>query len=214
MSGPDRVGELCRSCVRSTGADGAGVALVSSYGVREVLFVTDPVAEAIEAAQLSLGEGPCIDAAVSRAPVLVSDLADPSEKAGARWPFFTADMGLHGVRGLFAFPIRLGSVAVATLELYRRRPGGLRAPEIGEATAAVEDIGGTLLGGDAPDDRATAPSVQVHQAAGMVMVQLDVSAAEALAVLRATAFAEGVPLSDLARDVVLRRRRLSGELDA
>ena len=47
----------------------------------------------------------------------------------------------------------------------------------------------------------------VHQAAGMVSAQLDVSVAEALIRLRAHAFANDRPLTDVAQDVVARRLR-------
>jgi hypothetical protein len=47
----------------------------------------------------------------------------------------------------------------------------------------------------------------------MTMIQLDVSINEALALLRATAFAEGKALADLAIEVVARRRRL-GKADS
>jgi hypothetical protein len=47
----------------------------------------------------------------------------------------------------------------------------------------------------------------------MTMIQLDVSIEEALALLRATAFAEGKALADLALEVVERRRRV-GETDS
>ena len=45
-------------------------------------------------------------------------------------------------------------------------------------------------------------SLVVHQAAGMVMVQLDSSVEEALVRLRAAAYADGRPVADLATDVV------------
>ena len=51
----------------------------------------------------------------------------------------------------------------------------------------------------------------VHQAAGMAMVQLGTSLPEALVRLRATAFAEGISINDLATDLVSRRRRLARE---
>jgi hypothetical protein len=50
---------------------------------------------------------------------------------------------------------------------------------------------------------------EVYQAQGMVMVDLGVSLAEALARLRARAFAENIPLNDLAADVVAGRRSFS-----
>lgn len=47
----------------------------------------------------------------------------------------------------------------------------------------------------------------VHQAAGMVAAQLDTSVADALIRLRAYAFGNDLPLTDVARDVVARRLR-------
>jgi hypothetical protein len=48
---------------------------------------------------------------------------------------------------------------------------------------------------------------EIHQATGMISVQLGVGIAEAFSRLRARAFAQGRPLSELAADVVARRRR-------
>ena len=53
---------------------------------------------------------------------------------------------------------------------------------------------------------------EVHQATGMVSVQLGVSLAEALVRLRAHAWAEDRLLADVAADVVARRLRF-GEPD-
>jgi hypothetical protein len=50
---------------------------------------------------------------------------------------------------------------------------------------------------------------EVHQACGMVSVQLSVTLAEASVRLRAHAYAEGRPLADVAGEVVARRLRLS-----
>jgi AmiR/NasT family two-component response regulator len=58
------------------------------------------------------------------------------------------------------------------------------------------------------DDRA-----EVHQATGMVLVQLEVSAQEAFVRLRAHAFATRRPLGDVARDVVARRLVFTQDMD-
>jgi AmiR/NasT family two-component response regulator len=50
---------------------------------------------------------------------------------------------------------------------------------------------------------------EIHQATGMVLAQLGISARDALARLRAYAFAEQRLLSDVARDVVSRRLRFT-----
>jgi hypothetical protein len=57
----------------------------------------------------------------------------------------------------------------------------------------------------------------VHQASGMVAVQLDVNVGEALIRLRAYAFGHDRPLAEVAKDIVARRLRFdrdSGEKEA
>ena len=46
------------------------------------------------------------------------------------------------------------------------------------------------------------PRAEVHQAQGMVMVDLGVDLADALVRMRAHAFAVGIPLIDLARAII------------
>lgn len=64
--------------------------------------------------------------------------------------------------------------------------------------------------GDGPQPgwaRAATYRAEVHQATGMVSVQLGVSLAEALVRLRARAYADGRPIAQVAADVVGRRLR-------
>ena len=49
--------------------------------------------------------------------------------------------------------------------------------------------------------------IVIHQATGMIAAQLDDTIANALARLRAAAFASGRPMYDIAQDVVERRVR-------
>ena len=51
-------------------------------------------------------------------------------------------------------------------------------------------------------DGALAPRLEVYQAQGMVMVDLGVGVDEAMARLRAHAYAEGRPIAAVARDIV------------
>ena len=48
--------------------------------------VTDEVSEQLAELQLTLGEGPSLDASASGGPVLASDLADAGRRG--RWPAF------------------------------------------------------------------------------------------------------------------------------
>jgi hypothetical protein len=205
---------LLRSCCRAAALDGAGVSIVSSIGTREPLYASDEVADVIERLQLTLGEGPCVDASATGAPVLVADLSDPRDVAASRWPVFRSEATRTGARAIFAFPIRIGAIWLGAVDFYRQSPGPLSGPELSTALSSVEEVGLAVL--EAPNHYgdAEAPTITnmiVHQAAGMVMGQLDSSIEEAMVRLRATAFAEGLTINELAADVVNGRRRIVKE---
>jgi hypothetical protein len=215
-----RMEALCRSCVRSVAVEGGSVALVSSHGSRVVLGATDTMATELEEIQMTLGEGPYLDAASSLSPVQVHNFADPATASAERWPFLAKEVARLDVCALFGFPISLGDVPVGTIGLYRREPGALSTAQLGAALTAVDDISQLLLeqdtwaevasrrlAGQDPAPRMGVGAALVHQAAGMTMIQLAVSIGEAMALLRAHAFAEGTSLADLAREVVERRFR-------
>jgi hypothetical protein len=71
--------------------------------------------------------------------------------------------------------------------------------------------------GDSPKewqwpDNSSSGRAEVHQATGMVLAQLGISATEALARLRGHAFVEQRLLIDVARDVVSRRLWFTTEM--
>ncbi|OHV32404.1 MULTISPECIES: GAF and ANTAR domain-containing protein [Pseudofrankia] len=91
-------------------------------------------------------------------------------------------------------------------------PGGDLDYIAGDLTG---DLGGDLAGEAAARLRARASSLyqpEIHQATGMVMAQLGVSAQEALVRLRSLARARGQIADETARDIVARRVRLHGDL--
>jgi GAF domain-containing protein len=204
------VATLCSRCVRETGVDGGGVTVRSSDGVRVTVHATDPTSARIEELQFMLGEGPCVEASDSGEPVLVPDLSRRDSRSRA-WSPFLSEAELVGVRAVFAFPLKAGEVALGSLGLYRGSPGPLTDPQLSKGLERAEDLTRSLLRpADRPGVERALPII-VHQAAGMVMVQLDASVDEALLRLRATAFAEELTLQQLARDVVEGRRRFSKE---
>jgi ANTAR domain-containing protein len=168
----------------------------------------------LEELQFTLGQGPGIDAAAG-APVLVADLAAEA----ARWPVFVPAAAGLGVRAVFALPLRIGAIGVGALLAHRAAPGPLAEGALTDAFALAGAV--TLLlahrqsawidrAGDGPQPgwaRAATYRAEVHQATGMVSVQLGVSLAEALVRLRARAYADGRPIAQVAADVVGRRLR-------
>lgn len=208
-----RLESFCLRCRAEANADGVGLAVISSEGVPEPTFVSDSRSRLIEDLQFTLGEGPCVDAVRSGSPVLLDDLREVTD-ATRRWPTFAREAESSGVRAVFAFPVRVGAIALGVLDLYRSRPGTLAADELASVLRTVDRIAAVLLDVSAAGgDGVTEPAYRmvVHQAAGMVMAQSQTNIASALARLRATAFSEGIPINDLAADVVAGRRRFSKE---
>jgi GAF domain len=202
---------ICRACVAGLDVDGAAISLLTATVARQTLAATDETAELLEDLQFTLNEGACMEAASTGSPVLVADLQHSSEVA--RWPVFAAAvMERSAVRAVFALPLQWGAVNLGVLDLYRREPGALGDEQLRDAISSADTAALMLLGlRTDPDhgggwlDHTIAHRVEVHQATGMVSVQLDVSAAEALARMRAHAFVHNRLLIDIARDVVARR---------
>jgi hypothetical protein len=188
--------------------------VTTEQGHRSTIFATDPVSDRIEDLQLSLGEGPCVDAVGSGGPVLISDLGDRA--AAVRWPAFTRSAITAGARAAFALPLQFGAVQVGALDLYRDRPGELRDGELSAglayaeaATRLILDLESGALTGQMPSEltqRWGGESV-VHQATGMIMVQLGGDIASAFTRLRAHAYRVDRGVEEVARDVVARRLR-------
>jgi GAF domain-containing protein len=211
--------QICRLCVEVLSVTGAGISMVTETGNRGIVCATDDIAAQIEALQFTLGEGPCIDAVAAGSPVLIGDLTEPGDLAVDRWPAFMKGAADAGVRAVFAFPLRVGAINVGALDLYRDTPGELNRDELPAALMAADTAALALLHlptarddtfADDYDARSTY-QLQVHQATGMVQVQLGISTEEAFLMLRARAFASERPLNDVALDVVERRLRFSPE---
>ena len=206
---------LCQVCAEATGTTGAGIMLMSGQLSRGSICSTDAVSALIEELQYDLGEGPCIDAFQHDRPVMEPDLADP---ATPRWLAFSVPVVAAGGRAVFGFPLRVGAVRLGAMNLYRSEPGALTDDQHADALVMADVAAQAVLmfqagapPGGLADELAAGAEFRyvVHQAAGMVAAQLDISVGEALVRLRAHAFASGGRLSDLAADVVARRVRFT-----
>jgi hypothetical protein len=207
---------LCVASAAAIGVAGAGVILMSGGRALGSVCVSDPMTEAAEEAQYTLGEGPCVDAFRTKQPVLVPELADLER---SRWAGFREAAQAAGVRAVFGFPLLIESVCFGALNLYHDRAGALSDDQFANALAVAHVASRTVLGWQSvagpgslawqlehvPMHRAV-----VHQAAGMVSVQAAVSVPDAVVMLRAFAFAEDRRISDVATEVVGGIIRLDG----
>ncbi len=205
------LGRLCRFAVDEMALSGCALVLMSSREGGRVLADAGPRAGTITRLQAELGEGPCLQAYVSGVPVLLPDLAAEEAK---RWPAFAAAALAAGLHSEFSLPLGGGRPGIGTLDLCRDTPGMLSDDHLSDALAAADIARDVVLSGQYTpgglEDLLAAAGIDqlvVHQATGMIAVQLGETMPNALARLRAAAFTSGRSMYDLARDVVERRVR-------
>ena len=207
----DYLQRVCQTAARTLAASGTGISVLTDDGIRGVCAASDARSERVEELQFVFGEGPCIDAFESRRPVLVPDLSDDMV---ALWPMYGPAARADGIGAVFAFPLQLGAARLGVLDVFRDQPGALSSDQLNDAMTFAEITMQTLLDqheatsdddtdGDVAD--AVGYRAQLFQAQGMVMVQIGGTISEAMARMRAYAYAENRRVDEVARDVVARR---------
>src|SRR5688500_15010618 len=71
---PVSLAALCETASARLGMDGAAVTVETSRGWSETWYSTDDMTGRLVELQVTVGEGPCLDAMRTGGPVLVSDL--------------------------------------------------------------------------------------------------------------------------------------------
>ncbi|MET9294745.1 ANTAR domain-containing protein [Streptomyces sp. NPDC003077] len=214
--------ELATHCADVLGLDGVAVSLATEGGSAELVFSVGEEASRFEDLQFTLGEGPGPDAMRSGLAVFEPEWGRPG--ISARWPLLVPAAGDLPVRAVFCFPLSIGAIKVGVLTGVRLLPGGLSDTEWNEGRLLAETLTTLLLSRGAhvpyfPNGGSPASSKEpwvlhravVHQATGMVSVQLGISLAEALLRLRAYAYGADRPIGAVAEDVVARRLRLEDD---
>lgn len=185
------------------GTDSAAMALLDAEQNHLAVAVSDQLSRAAQDLEYVLGEGPGQDAAATHHPVHVS-----GPGIEARWPGYGPSLVSLGVASVAAVPLQTQGGCIGALTVFDPLPadtGPARLAAIAEVLTRIvlldPDADPDLYGGT--DVRAT-----VHQAAGMVSVRIGCSAADALALIKAVAFAEEVPSDTIARQIVYGDRKL------
>ncbi|MEH0550916.1 GAF and ANTAR domain-containing protein [Streptomyces sp. B21-101] len=231
-----RVGllDVCTAAVAALPVGGAGMSAMSRDRASHPLCSTDSVSQQLEELQLTLGEGPCVDAFVLGSSVLCPDLL--AAELQQKWTVF-ADAALEaGARAVFAFPLQTGAVGSGVLDLYSSSSVELDADEVADAMAFADtatlllldarisetgvpsdtgasgtDVADTDLRDAASFDDLGGSRAEIDQATGILTVQLGIGVEEAFIRLRAHAYARGTRISVVAADVVAHRLRFPEE---
>jgi hypothetical protein len=207
---------LCGACLDVLHVSGAGIT-VMSVEQEGPLCASDDQMSVLEDLQFVTGIGPCRDAFATRKPVHAAELGADSLN---RWPAFVDRAVGVGIGAVFAYPLSGQGGPVGVLTLYQHSAGELTPVQHDDSLAIADVLGETLLSlqDAAPAGRlatgledAVAYRAQVHQASGMVAVQLQVSAAEALVRMRGYAYAHVLPLEIVATQIVAGELRLADD---
>jgi hypothetical protein len=193
---------LCDASRRLVGGQGGSISINSDDNeARITLAATDEVAAQLESLQDILGEGPCREA-YRQGEAVVTDLDDA---VSTLWPEFTRSaLETAGEVVLHCFPMRAAGKPFGVYSVYTY--DALSEP-YDVVQFLADAVGAAVLhdASDAGSNGMLSDRSVVYQATGMVSVQLQVSPGDALAMLRAHAFAHGTTLNEIAEDVVARR---------
>jgi hypothetical protein len=203
---------LARACARVLPVDGAGISLFFSSDRRLPLGASDPTSAETERLQFTAGEGPCLTSHATGEPVLADEATIRS-----RWPgFYDALVARTPIRGVISLPLRDELRGIGALDLYVVPPHDIGALGLRDALTVSDQVAAVLQAqndrsrrrSDGPawlDAPAAARRSTVWQAIGFVNAALDLPSPDALAVLRAHAYATGTSLDELADQVLSRQ---------
>ena len=194
---------LCLAFTEILAAEGAAITIGFTAPDRATLCATDHLSERAEDSQDVLREGPSLDA--FRTGIAVCGLA-LAEQA-SRWPMLSQALDREGRPVLLhAFPMRPESEVLGVITAYQTHERGL-SRSCDDAQFLADAIGVAVLGGlDSKDGSGElwVTRDRVSQATGMVVAQLKIAPVDALALLRAHAFAHGTTLAEVSRGIVAR----------
>lgn len=214
---------LCANFLDALPVTGAAVSVFGGAVPETVVCATDQLAARLDELQFDLGEGPRWEAARTRSPVLEPRVRDGTHPL---WPVFFSALLDTEVEALYVFPLVLGALDVGIVELYSTIPGALDRADRANALVLANKTAWNLLDRllrvkEAADTTPTTevPAAEssplsrreIHQATGMVLVQMDVTPTDALLLLRGHAFAHGKTVRAIAGDVVARRLHFTPE---
>jgi hypothetical protein len=199
--------ELGQSFVDLFPVTGTAISTIGDLLGTETVYATDAQAARLDELQFDLGIGPCWDALRTARPVIEPDLRRHPRTV---WPVFSESATADGVGSLFAFPMLVGSLWIGAVDMYAREPVTLDRVQTRQAASLADLVGRQVLKRaliraavvdpeepDSPFSRRL-----VHQATGMVLAQLDISADDARLVIQGHAFSTGRSMMDVSRDVV------------
>lgn len=199
---------LSDRCVELLDAAATGIMLANARGDLQVMAASNEDANVLELFQIQNEEGPCLDAFRSGQPVVHADLGQ-----GSPWPRFGELASSAGLPSVHAFPMRVRSHVLGTLNLFMAAPGPLSDADVVVAQALAHAATLTLLHNEAAEDSQRLTSqlqgalnsrVTIEQAKGAIAERAGIGTDEAFSRLRQYARDHNEKLTAVATGVVAR----------
>ncbi|PKV83089.1 GAF domain-containing protein [Streptomyces sp. TLI_146] len=179
------------------GASGVALTLVDAGQNQLAVAVSDESARAAQDLEYMLDEGPSRDAVSGRRPVLASGQAIET-----RWPAYGASITSLGIASVAAVPLDTAHSCFGALAVFDPRPGLADPDRLAEVADALTRI--VLLGPDADPELygETDHRDVVQQAVGALSARTGCRIADALALIKAQAYAEDMSTELIAQGIV------------
>ncbi len=201
---------LCALFVTELEITGASISVSGRHGRQSTVCASGPLAARLDALHFELGEGPRWEVLASRTAVLYPDLACVTD---CRCPIFLGAARGLGVESMFSLPMLMGAALVGVVDLYSTSPRTADREFISHGTRLTAFVAGSAVQNalHSAENHSSLESIlspalrrEVHQATGMIISQLGVTATEAFARLQAHAFSSGKTIQEVAHYVVAR----------
>lgn len=206
--------DLCAPLRASVSMAGAVVSTLGPPMGSQTVCASTRLGARIDEIQIDLGEGPSWEALRTRQPVAAADMR---VDGAALWPGAWAALRELDLASLYAIPLLVGAVGIGSIALYSRVPRKLSSADIAGLSKLAVIVSRTLLrralnaldgteseAADGPYSRR-----EVHQATGMIAARNGIGVDDALMLLRGHAYAAGMPVREIAAEIIARRLDLN-----
>lgn len=196
------------------GASGAALTLFGPDEAETLAAASNPASKSAQRLEFTLGQGPAHETVRCCGPITAA-----GRQMAQSWPIYGPAVERLGIRAVAAVPVATAGAHLGALTVFD--PPRTLDADLETFQAAADTLAVSLLSpwGGAQDGQEPAnwppllgqgdPWAVVNQAAGMVSVQLRCGTADALALIKAHAYAENQPVDEVAAAIVDRELRLN-----
>ncbi|MEY9857812.1 hypothetical protein ABH935_003425 [Catenulispora sp. GAS73] len=204
--------DLMAAACETLGASGTALTLFGTDQTEVLTAASNRASRTAQHLEFTFGQGPARETVRLHRPVTAA-----GSEIAATWPIYGPAVEQLGIRAVATVPVAMAGSTLGALTVFD--PPMTHGPDLETFQAAADTLIASLEPApltDAYGDIKRWPALVsqadlwtvVNQAAGMVSVQCHCATADALALIRAHAFAEDRPVDDVAIDIVNRTLRL------